>query len=85
MNLQSMDGKRSSATTLVALRDIQAGEEITYDYSTADIDRAFEMKCRCGSSRCRGTISNLDYLDPAWQDHYGSKLPPHVLAAIARG
>jgi hypothetical protein len=75
----------SNSTTLVALRDIEAGEEITYDYSTSDITQVFEMKCECGSSRCRGTITNRDYLDPAWQDHYGTILPPHMLAAIAKG
>ncbi len=54
----------SGSTILVARRDIQAGEEITYDYSTADVDNAFEMECTCGSSRCRVTISNRDHLDP---------------------
>jgi hypothetical protein len=74
----------SGSTRLVARRDIQAGEEITYDYSTADVDNAYEMECTCGSSRCRGTISNRDHLDPAWQEQYRSNLPPHVLAAIAK-
>jgi len=74
----------SNSTTLVARRDIRAGEEITYDYSTSDIDQDFEMECQCGSPLCRGTVSNRDYLDPAWQTQYGSNLPPHVLAAIGR-
>jgi len=70
---------------LVARRDIATGEEVTYDYSTTDIDNAFEMECSCGSRLCRGTVSNRDYLDSAWQRRYGSNLPPHVLAAIDRG
>jgi hypothetical protein len=74
----------SGSGMLVARRDIQPGDEVTYDYATADIAREFEMECRCGSSRCRGTISNLDHLDPEWQRQYGSNLPPHVLAAIDR-
>jgi SET domain-containing protein len=74
----------SGSTTLVARHDIQPGDEVTYDYSTADIDRSFEMACGCGSPRCRGTISNRDYLDPEWQRQYGSNLPPHALAAIDR-
>ncbi len=74
----------SGSTTLVARHDIQPGDEVTYDYSTADVDRSFEMECVCGSSRCRGTISNRDYLDPEWQRQYDSNLPPHVLAAIER-
>jgi SET domain-containing protein len=72
----------SGSTILVARSDIEAGDEITYDYSTCDVDHVFEMECICGSALCRGTISNRDYLDPAWQERYGSNLPPHVLAAI---
>lgn len=74
----------SGSTTLVARFDIEAGAEITYDYSSADVDRVFEMECGCGSPLCRGMISNRDYLDPEWQRRYGSNLPPHVLAAIER-
>ena len=42
----------------VALRDIEAGEELTGDYaqfSTKD----WEMKCNCGSSNCKGTVKGL--------------------------
>jgi SET domain-containing protein len=72
------------STTLIARCDIEDGSEITYDYSTTDIDHVMEMECSCESPRCRGTISNRDYLNPEWQRQYGSNLPPHVLAAIAR-
>lgn len=68
--------------TLVAIRDIQPDEEITYDYATEDIAPPFQIVCTCGSSRCRGIVSNDDYLDPAWQAHYGRHLPPYVLNAI---
>ncbi len=40
-------------STLFALRDIKAGEELTYDYSTT-IDEAFW--CRCRSKKCRGIV-----------------------------
>ncbi len=68
--------------SLVARRDIYADEEVTYDYSTCDIDLIFEMECHCGSPLCRGKISNQDYLDPKWQEQYGSNLPSYVLTAI---
>ena len=74
----------SGSTCLVASRDIEAGEEITYDYSTTDVDHVFEMECSCESPRCRGTISNRDYQNKEWQERYGTYLPPHVLAAIER-
>jgi uncharacterized protein len=44
-----------------AIRDIEPGEELTYDYQIQreaddppDIDQVFA--CRCGSGRCRGTM-----------------------------
>jgi len=70
--------------TMIARRDIQAGEEITYDYSSTDVDVPFEMNCECGSDICRGTISNTDYLLPEWQAQYGSHVPQHVMNAIEK-
>ena len=70
--------------SLVALRDIQPSDEVTYDYSTCDIDIEFEMKCNCGAPCCRKIITNRDYLDTEWQERYGLNLPPHVLSAIER-
>jgi uncharacterized protein len=67
---------------LYARRDIQVDEEVTYDYSSGDIDLEFNLECHCGSSNCRGTISNRDHLNPAWQEQYGENLPDYVLAAI---
>ncbi len=72
----------AGSDSLVARRDIHADEEVTYDYSTCDIDLVFEMECHCGAPCCRGRISNRDYLDAGWQEQYGPNLPPHVLIAI---
>lgn len=69
--------------TMIARRDIQPGEEITYDYAMTEIAIPFTMTCRCGSALCRGVVTNLDYRDPAWQQRYGTMLPQHTLAAIA--
>lgn len=74
----------SDNDTMIARRDIQPGEELTYDYSTTELAIPFVMECGCGSPACRGTISNEDYLDPGWQRQYGDHLPQHTLNAIAR-
>ena len=55
---------------LVALRDIQLGEEILYDYSATDWPSdeywdgydAWVMPCRCGTSSCRKMITEWPYL-----------------------
>jgi SET domain-containing protein len=49
---------------IVARRNIQAGEELTYDYrlelDDKDLARATLLyPCHCGSSRCRGTMAVL--------------------------
>ncbi len=47
------DGKR---ILIRALRDITAGEELTYDYHLiVDEDDEDDHTCRCGSPHCRGT------------------------------
>lgn len=71
--------------TMIASRDIQPGEEITYDYATTEITIPFEFECRCGTPACRHHVTNLDYLIPSWQARYGDFLPPHTLRAIAKG
>lgn len=45
---------------LVTLRDVVAGEEITYDYSaTEGKDSDWTMACACGASLCRRVIGNV--------------------------
>lgn len=48
--------------SMVALKDIKKGEEITVDYSIIEGDELWEMKCSCGSKNCRGLIKSVQYL-----------------------
>jgi len=54
---------------LVAMRDIDAGEELTIDWATTD-DGDHRMTCRCGSPRCRGTVTGKDWMKPELQERY---------------
>jgi hypothetical protein len=45
----------------VAMRDIAPGEELTHDWATTD-DSDYEIQCRCGASRCRGTLTGKDWM-----------------------
>ncbi len=61
------DGNRCS---LVARRDIDAGEEITCDYNI-NITGGTSWPCRCGAGRCRGeTIGDFFKLPIAIQQEY---------------
>ena len=52
----------SGAYDFIALRDIQNGEEITWDYETTEYISISVQKCLCGSSVCRKTIKGFIYL-----------------------
>lgn len=47
---------------LIALKNIKAGEEIYFDYSTTMDEDYWEMQCGCGSVNCRKTIRDFKYL-----------------------
>ena len=54
---------------LVAMRDVDAGEELTTDYALFDMNDQ-SMECRCGTSSCRGTVTGRDWQLPELQDRY---------------
>jgi SET domain len=65
---------------LVALRSIQRGEEICWDYSTTSSSSTFYMKCMCGTSQCRSVIGDFEFLEPELQEAYRNlKLVPPYL------
>jgi SET domain-containing protein len=45
---------------VIALRDIEAGEELTYDYNLFDGDD--DAPCLCRTPRCRGSLYSREYL-----------------------
>ncbi len=52
----------TSALTLVAVRQIEVGEEIFYDYSTVMCEKYETMKCECRCASCRNIIGDFDLL-----------------------
>jgi hypothetical protein len=76
---------------LVALKEISAGEEITYDYSTTMNDDKSEIlekakrlpwkcACHCGTKSCRGTINQFKTLSQKLQKYYvRNKLLPDFM------
>jgi hypothetical protein len=68
---------------LVAMRNIRAGEEITFDYcmtvsESVDSDMVFRMECRCGSSRCRTVITENDWKLPSLQERYKGHFSQYI-------
>lgn len=55
---------------LVAIRTIQPGEEITFDYSTSMAEDHWEMDCACGAASCRGRVRDFRHLPQTLQRQY---------------
>lgn len=51
---------------LIALRPIEAHEEITLDYSTTEADPEWQMRCACGASACRGLLHAIQHSFAEW-------------------
>ncbi len=48
---------------LKAIRDIQPGDEITFDYSTTMVENGrWEMECKCGCPECRKKVGDFKKL-----------------------
>lgn len=74
--------------TVVARRDIKAGEEITVDCATWDSDEEWayfdegEGPCRCGSALCRKNLTPQDWRRPELQERYVGHFSPYITRKI---
>jgi hypothetical protein len=72
----------SSGFDMVALRDISAREELTYDYSTHQEHPQEDMTCQCGASSCRGVVRSFSTLPDRLRRRY---LDLGIVAAFIAG
>jgi len=56
---------------IIALRDIAAGEELTYDYNLYDGDEDDPAVCQCGAKNCRGSMYGEEELERRAQEKAG--------------
>ena len=66
------------AYALVAMRDIGKGEELTADYAVWEADENYISKwdCNCGSTKCRGKLTGMDWQGPQLQERYKGHFSP---------
>ncbi len=56
-------------TSIVAMRNISAGEELSFDYAMTE-DSDWTMKCDCGSELCRGVVTGYRDLPDEFKVRY---------------
>ncbi|GAB2456334.1 SET domain-containing protein [Jatrophihabitans fulvus] len=76
-NLGWTDGR-----TLVARRDVAAGDELTLDYATLIADEGYVLWCHCETYRCRQVVEGTDHRIPQLQQRYAGHWAPRVRALI---
>ena len=62
---------------IVAMRDINKGEEITIDYATSTCDERWSLACHCKSKKCRKVIQSFQYLPNRLKRRYGEFILPY--------
>jgi hypothetical protein len=67
---------------LVAMRDVEPGEELTTDYALFD-DNDESMRCGCGTPSCRGVINGRDWRRPELQRRYGPYFSTYLLRRVS--
>jgi uncharacterized protein len=67
-----------------ARRDIQPGEEITFDYGMEATGDYLLEPCCYGSELCRGKVTGHDWLLPELQESYKGHFPMYILREIDR-
>jgi uncharacterized protein len=69
--------------TIVAMRAISPGEEVTIDYAMCDGSPYDEFDCACGSPRCRGRVTGDDWRNPSLWQPYAGRFSPYLQRRIA--
>lgn len=70
--------------SLVAMRPIAPGEEITFDYAMADSTPYDEFACACGSALCRGRVTGDDWKRPELWERYTGYFSAYLQRRIDR-
>jgi len=55
---------------LIAIRPIEPGDEICFDYSTTMAENFWTMECRCGDPGCRKVVGDFRHLPREIQIRY---------------
>ena len=73
----------SGQILLVAMRDIEPGEELSFDYAMCDASDYDEFRCLCGEPTCREIVTGSDWRDPVLQAKYAGWFSPYLERRIA--
>jgi hypothetical protein len=72
----------SGQIALVAMRRLEPGEEVCFDYAMSDGSPYDQFRCGCGAQECRGDITGEDWARPELWKRYGGHFSPYLQRRI---
>ena len=72
----------AGTSNVQALRDIEIGEELTFDYAMSDSSKYDEFNCACGKDKCRERITGLDWQKKDLQAEYSNYFSAYIKSLI---
>jgi hypothetical protein len=72
----------SGQIALVAMRDIEPGEEVCIDYAMCDGTPYDQFVCQCGEPECRGMVTGSDWSRTELWERYRGYFSPYLQRRI---
>ena len=72
----------SGQIALVAMHEIEVGEEVCFDYAMCDGTPYDEFICSCDTEHCRGNITGEDWKRPELRERYTGYYIPYLQRRI---
>lgn len=70
--------------SVISLKPVSFGQDITFNYNTTEFDMAEPFACRCGSVRCARQVQGFRYLSGEERDRLRPWLAAHLLSLGSR-
>ena len=72
----------AGTSSVQTLRDIEIGEELTFDYAMSDSSQYDEFNCACGKDKCREKITGMDWQKKDLQAKYSKYFSAYIESLI---
>jgi SET domain-containing protein len=72
----------AGTSSVQTLRDIEIGEELTFDYAMSDSSQYDKFTCACGKDNCREKITGMDWQKKDLQAKYSNYFNAYIESLI---
>ncbi|HEX8866924.1 MAG TPA: SET domain-containing protein-lysine N-methyltransferase [Lentzea sp.] len=70
--------------SVITLKPVTFGQDVTFNYNTTELDMAEPFTCRCGTDRCIGRVRGFRYLSTEDRQRLRPWLAKHLTSTASR-